>query len=249
MTGMPTGASCLTRPSSDPQDALAERLATLREALPPTTRLLAVSKGQSAAAIRSAVAAGLRSFGESRLQEAMAKQAELADLAPLDWHFIGRLQANKARGVLRAFGTIHSLDSLPLAERLARIAAEEGCSPAVFCQVKLRPDPAKTGFEPQELRQHWPALRQLAPLRLQGLMTIAPLGLSPEERRVLFADCAALAADLAVPELSMGMSDDWPEAAAAGSTWVRIGSGLFGPRPGAGSAQRLAITGMGRYSG
>jgi pyridoxal phosphate enzyme (YggS family) len=249
---MPTGASCLTRPSSDNPDAavpLAERLAVLRHALPGHTRLLAVSKGQPAAAIRAAVAAGQRSFGESRLQEALAKQADLADLEPLDWHFIGRLQANKVRGVLRAFATIHALDSLPLAERMARIAAEEGCSPAVFCQVKLRPDPAKTGFTPEELRQSWAALRQLPSLRLQGLMTIAPLGLSAHERRALFADCAALAADLGVTELSMGMSGDWPEAADAGSTWVRIGSGLFGPRPGAGSAQRLAITGMGRYSG
>lgn len=211
---------------------LAARLAALRQALPPATRLLAVSKGQPAAAIREAVAAGQRSFGESRLQEAVAKQAELVDLEPLDWHFIGRLQANKARGVLRAFTTIHGLDSLPLAQRLARIAAEERCSPVVFCQVKLRPDPAKTGFDPQELREHWSALRQLEPLRLQGLMTIAPLGLSRAAQRQLFADCAALAADLGVPELSMGMSADWREAAAAGSTWVRIGSALFGPRPG-----------------
>ncbi len=228
-----TGGSCLTRPSSDSRAPLAARLAALRQELPPATRLLAVSKGQPAASIREAVAAGQRSFGESRLQEAVAKQAELDDLEPLDWHFIGRLQANKARGVLRAFGTIHALDNMPLAQRLARIAAEECLSPAVFCQVKLRPDSAKTGFDPQELRRHWPALQQLAPLRLQGLMTIAPLGLSAAERRELFTDCAALAADLGVSELSMGMSGDWPEAAAAGSTWVRIGSGLFGPRPGA----------------
>jgi hypothetical protein len=210
--------------------SIAARLGALRRDLPLGTRLLAVSKGQPAALIRAAVAAGQRSFGESRLQEAQEKQQELADLAPLDWHFIGRLQANKARGVLRAFGTIHSVDSLELARRLARIAAEEDCAPRVLFQVKLRPDPAKTGFEPDALRAAWPELQQLAPLELAGLMTIAPLGLSSDQLRELFGDCAALARELGVAELSMGMSSDWREAAAAGSTWVRIGSGLFGSR-------------------
>ncbi|MCP9883150.1 YggS family pyridoxal phosphate-dependent enzyme [Cyanobium sp. Alchichica 3B3-8F6] len=230
---MPIGVSCLTRPSSElvADGGLPERLAGLRFGLPPGCRLLAVSKGQPTARIREAVLAGQRSFGESRLQEAAAKQAELADLEPLDWHFIGRLQANKARGVVRHFGTIHSLDSLELARRLARIAAEEQRAPAVLFQVKFRPDPAKTGFEPAELRRHWPELSGLAPLRPVGLMTLAPLGLTPAERSDLFGDCAALATELGLPERSMGMSGDWPEAAAAGSTWVRIGSSLFGARP------------------
>jgi len=214
----------------DPCDPLAGRLEVLRRELPPATRLLAVSKGQPADQIRRLAALGQRSFAESRLQEAIAKQEALADLADLDWHFIGRLQANKARGVLRRFGTIHSLDSLALAERLARIAAEESLSPAVFLQVKLRPDPGKTGFEVESLRQAWPQLLALAPLRLSGLMTIAPLDLPGSERRALFEECAALARSLGLAGLSMGMSDDWREAAAAGSSWVRIGSGLFGAR-------------------
>jgi pyridoxal phosphate enzyme (YggS family) len=219
------------RDSAAAGDACAQRLEEIRRRLPPGCRLLAVSKGHPAEAIRRAVAAGQRSFGESRLQEAIAKQEALADLPPLDWHFIGRLQANKARGVLRRFGTIHSLDSLALAERLARIAAEEALTPAVFLQVKLRPDPGKTGFAADELRAHWPRLLQLAPLRPVGLMTIAPLGLDPAERAELFRDCAALGRELGLRELSMGMSNDWPEAAAAGSTWVRLGSSLFGERP------------------
>jgi len=214
-------------------DPLERRLDQLRRRLPPGCRLLAVSKGQPAAALRRAVAAGQRSFGESRLQEAIAKQDELADLAPLDWHFIGRLQANKARGVLRRFGTIHSLDSLALAERLARIAAEEDLAPAVFLQVKLRPDPGKTGFTAEELRQLWPRLAALAPLRPVGLMTIAPFGLAVEARGSLFQECAALGRELGLGELSMGMSGDWPAAAAAGSTWVRLGTALFGERPAA----------------
>ena len=198
--------------------------------MPAHTRLLAVSKGQSAEAIRALVELGQRSFGESRLQEASAKQDQLADLGPLDWHFIGHLQANKVRAVLRRFGTVHSIDSLALAERAARIAAEEGLAPQVFLQVKLRPDPAKAGFSAEELRQLWPRLQQLQPLRIIGLMTMAPLGLEPAEHSALFHDCAALARDLGVRELSMGMSGDWPQAAAAGSTWVRIGSALFGSR-------------------
>ncbi|MEB3168237.1 MAG: YggS family pyridoxal phosphate-dependent enzyme [Synechococcaceae cyanobacterium] len=213
-----------------PTTGLAERLAALRAELPARTRLLAVSKGQPAAAIREAVAAGQRSFGESRLQEALAKRAELADLEPLDWHFIGRLQANKARQVLRHFGSLHSLDSLELAQRLQRLAIEEGLAPNLFLQVKLRPDPGKTGFEAEALRQAWPQLRRLEPLRPVGLMTIPPQGLSAAELQQLFGDAAALAAELELPELSMGMSGDWRQAAAAGSTWVRIGSGLFGPR-------------------
>jgi pyridoxal phosphate enzyme (YggS family) len=215
--------------------ALGQRLAALRDALPPGARLLAVSKGQPADLLRQAVAAGQRSFAESRLQEAAAKQVELADLGPLDWHFIGRLQANKVRGVLRRFGTIHSLDSLALAERAARIAAEEGLSPAVLFQVKLRPDPGKTGFSSEDLRQCWPQLASLAPLRPVGLMTIAPQGLGVQERQCLFEECAALAREFGLSELSMGMSGDWPEAVAAGSTWVRIGSGLFGERGSYGS--------------
>lgn len=210
--------------------AAADRLAALQAQLPPGCRLLAVSKGQPAEAIRALALAGQRSFAESRLQEASLKQVELADLPELDWHFIGRLQANKVRPVLQRFQTLHSLDSLPLAERIARIAAEEGLAPAVFAQVKLRPDPSKGGFAPEELRALWPQLRALGPLRLIGLMTMAPLGLNAPQRQQLFAEAAALARELGVHELSMGMSGDWPQAAAAGSTWVRIGSALFGER-------------------
>ena len=217
-------------PLASSNDPLGERLESLQRQLPATTHLLAVSKGQPSLRMRAAVALGLRSFGESRQQEASLKQQELADLEPLDWHFIGRLQANKSRAVLRQFGTIHSLDSWSLAERLQRIAAEEGLSPAVFLQVKLRPDPGKTGFGPQELRQLGPRLGQLEPLRPMGLMTIAPLGLPPPERLAIFHDCAALATELGLKELSMGMSNDWREAVAAGSTWLRLGSALFGTR-------------------
>jgi pyridoxal phosphate enzyme (YggS family) len=212
-------------------ESAAERLAAIRAQLPASTQLLAVSKGHPASAIRELAGLGQLSFGESRLQEAVAKQAELADLPSLDWHFIGRLQANKVRPVLQRFAWLHSVDSLALAERVARIAGEEGVCPKLLLQVKLRPDPAKGGFTPEDLRQAWPQLRALPGVQLVGLMTMAPLGLDASQRRSLFGDCAALAQELGLGQLSMGMSGDWPEAAAAGSTWVRIGSALFGSKP------------------
>jgi len=216
--------------TADLSGSLAARLQQIRAQLPAATRLLAVSKGQDGAAIRAAVALGQRSFGESRLQEAMVKQAELSDLEPLDWHFIGRLQANKVRPVLQHFGTIHSIDSLALAQRVARIAAELHLAPGLLFQVKFRPDPAKGGFSPDELLAQWPQLRDLAPARPLGLMTITPLGLAADESRQVFETCRQLADRLGLPDCSMGMSGDWQAAAAAGSTWVRIGSALFGRR-------------------
>ena len=198
--------------------------------MPSHTRLLAVSKGHPASSIRALAQAGQRSFGESRLQEATVKQQELADLVDLDWHFIGRLQANKVRPVLKHFSVIHSVDSLTLAERISRIAGEEGLLPSIFLQVKLRPDPNKGGLSVEELEREWPRLEQLPNLRIVGLMTMAPLGVEGAERQALFAECSALAQRFGLAELSMGMSGDWPEAAAAGSTWVRVGSALFGPK-------------------
>ena len=127
-------------------DGLAQRLKILQGQLPPRARLLAVSKGQPAARLREAVGLGLRSFGESRLQEAQAKQDDLAELEPLDWHFIGQLQANKARGVLRHFGTIHSVDRFSLAERLQRIAAEEQLSPPAVLSGETAARPRQDGI-------------------------------------------------------------------------------------------------------
>ena len=162
-------------------------------------------------------------FGESRVQEALPKQEALIDLN-LRWHFIGRLQSNKVRPVVKAFDVIHSVDSLSLAERVSRIALEEDRQPEVLLQVKLRPDPSKGGLSADELGAIWSDLQALPGLRISGLMTMAPLGMAAEQRKDLFSDCRALA------ECSMGMSTDWKEAAEAGSTWLRIGSALFGPR-------------------
>jgi pyridoxal phosphate enzyme (YggS family) len=216
-------------------DPLPERYRELRRRLPAGVALLAVSKGRPAAMVRALHAEGQRSFGESRLQEAVAKQAELADLPDLDWQFIGRLQANKVRPVLRAFAAVQSVDSLDLARRISRIADEEGLQPVLHAQVKLRPDPAKGGFEPEELRQHWDELRQLPAVRWQGLMAIPPLGLEEGELGALFREAVSLADALGLEGRSLGMSGDWPLAVAAGSTLVRLGSTLFGPLSAEGS--------------
>ena len=213
------------------RDARAERWRLLHEAMPQGVNLLAVSKGHPADRVRELAELGQIDFGESRVQEALPKQGQLADCPQLRWHFIGRLQANKVRPVVRAFAVIHSVDSLALAQRLSRIAAEEAVVPSVLLQVKLRPDPAKAGWDPQALRDHWAELQALPSLRLTGLMTMAPLLLPLDQRVALFEDCRALADHLALPDCSMGMSGDWREAAAAGATWVRVGSALFGARP------------------
>ena len=210
--------------------SLVDRWAQLRDELPASARLLAVSKGHPAVSIRVLAQQGQRAFGESRLQDALPKQKELADLN-LQWHFIGRLQSNKVRAVVRAFPVIHSVDSLALAERVSRIAAEEGVVPSVLLQVKLRPDPSKGGFDPDQLRTVWPQLSGLPSIQLVGLMTMAPLDCPVNDRQALFRECRELADQLALPECSMGMSGDWRDAAAAGSTWLRLGSALFGARP------------------
>ena len=211
---------------------LSDRWTALQAELPDSARLLAVSKGHPAAAIRELAGSGQRAFGESRLQEALPKQEQLADLA-LQWHFIGRLQSNKVRSVVRAFPVIHSVDSLPLAQRVSRIAGEEEQWPEVLLQVKLRPDANKGGFLRDELLSAWTELAALPSMTVVGLMTMAPMGCDADDRRALFQECRELADQLELRECSMGMSGDWQDAAAAGSTWLRLGSVLFGPRPSA----------------
>ncbi len=209
---------------------LSDRLRELKNSLPSGVNLLAVSKGQPAFLIRSLAEKGQLDFGESRLQEALLKMDELKDIDMLRWHFIGRLQSNKVRSVVRYFEFIHSVDSLSLAERISRISAEEERSPKVLLQVKLREDNNKVGFSSNVLCKEWSTLKQLANLQIVGLMTISPLGISQEDKQALFIDCRDLADELGLKECSMGMSNDWQLALRAGSTWLRLGSALFGPR-------------------
>jgi PLP dependent protein len=218
---------------------ITQRLATIRQQLPPQVRLIAVSKQVSVEAMREAYASGVRDFGESKVQEAEAKVAQLADLPDLNWHFIGHLQANKAKKALELFQWIHTCDSLKLAQRLNRLAMELSEQPKVCLQVKLVPDPHKFGWTGAELLEDLAELNQCNALKFQGLMTILPVGLSEPESLAVFNNAQALAQKISsqnytnlqqMPELSMGMSEDYHLSVQAGATMVRLGRIIFGER-------------------
>ena len=217
---------------------LETRRAQLKRLIPSHVRLIAVSKTFPTVIIRSAYAAGIRDFAENKVQESLAKLGELSDLTDVTWHFIGHIQSNKSRKVLEHFDWIHSIDSLKLAQRMNRQAAELGVSPNCCLQVKVMSDPNKDGFEPDELLAALPDLDQLTQLKIRGLMVILPYGLSAVQAASGFAKAKALAEQIdhkgminvRMDQLSMGMSGDFESAIASGSTMVRIGSGLFGQR-------------------
>ena len=210
---------------------LSARLRDITDSLPSDVHLLAVSKGHPASSIRSLVELGQCDFGESRLQEALPKLNSLKEIKSIRWHFIGHLQANKVRSVVRSFEFIHSVDSLPLAERISRISGEEKRFPKALLQVKFYEDPNKCGFSPEDLLNNWSKLIKLPHMKLVGLMTMAPININLDDRRNLFKDCRDLANQLNLTECSMGMSADWKEALQSGATWLRLGSILFGDRP------------------
>ena len=219
--------------------SIADRIATIRQHFPASVRLIAVTKQVSVAAMREAYAAGIRDFGESRVQEAASKQAQMQDLSDITWHFIGRLQSNKAKKALEQFQWVHSLDSLRLAQRLDELAQPLSCKPQVCLQVKLLPDLNKSGWTVDQLLSDLAELNQCSNLQIRGLMTIPPLGLSDSEILSVFNRTRELAAKIQqqnwshiqMQQLSMGMSDDYQLALAAGATMVRLGRILFGIRP------------------
>lgn len=155
---------------------IAERIAQVRQHLPASVKLIAVTKQVPALAMREAYNAGVRDFGESRIQEAASKQEQLPDLPDITWHLIGTLQSNKAKKALEQFQWIHSVDSLKLAQRLDRLAQQVSCQPQVCLQVKLLSDPNKSGWSVPELLNDLPELNQCSNLQIQGLMTIPPSG-------------------------------------------------------------------------
>ncbi|MEM1308215.1 MAG: YggS family pyridoxal phosphate-dependent enzyme [Cyanobacteria bacterium P01_D01_bin.71] len=225
--------------ASSSVNTIADRITAITAQLPPQVRLIAVSKKQPSSAIREAYRANLRDFGESMVQEAIAKQEELADLDDITWHLIGHLQSNKVRKAVEHFDWIHSIDSLKIALRINRLAEEVGRLPYCCIQVKLVPDAAKFGFTVPELWSALPQLNQLQHLKIVGLMTIPPLESSIADVEVIFQRAKMLAKQineqgfdqLNLSELSMGMSRDYPGAIAAGSTMIRLGTTLFGDRP------------------
>ena len=202
---------------------------------PRTVTLVAVSKTVPAERLRHAVDAGIRVFGENRVQEALAKIPEVPDAG---WHLIGPLQSNKARRALEAFEVIQSVDSVALATRLDRLAGELGMERVpVLLQVNVDLDAAKAGFRPDDLAGAVGELAGLGRLDMRGLMTIGREVARPEEARRTFVALRELSGTLRDawpglgPELSMGMSDDFPIAVEEGATIVRVGRALFGERP------------------
>ncbi|QMS91264.1 YggS family pyridoxal phosphate-dependent enzyme [Nostoc edaphicum CCNP1411] len=218
--------------------SISERILSIRSSLPTSVKLIAVSKQVSAQAIRSAYTAGIRDFGESRIQEAASKQSELQDLPDITWHFIGHLQSNKAKKAIEHFPWIHSVDNLKLAQRLDQLAQQLGVSPQVCLQVKILPDPNKSGWSVPELLADLPTLNQYKNLQIQGLMTIPPSGLNDSEILNVFNRNRELAKEIQeqnwshikMQHLSMGMSGDYELAVQAGATMVRLGTILFGDR-------------------
>jgi pyridoxal phosphate enzyme (YggS family) len=240
-----TPQNSTTDSSKSPADAdLVAGLAAVRHRMSTAARLagrdvqsitlLAVTKGQSAARVRAATALGLTEFGENYLGEALPKIQQLRD-TPANWHFIGRLQANKTRPIAEHFAWVHSVDRLRIAERLAMHRPATAPELNLCVQVHIADDPEKGGVAAAATL---PLLRQIAALprlRLRGLMCMLPY----EAPETLQADCfgamarladAARADGLPLDTLSMGMSADLETAVAAGSTMVRIGTALFGAR-------------------
>jgi len=202
-------------------DAIA-RSAEIAQRDPAEVRLIAVSKGRSAEQIEELIAAGQEDFGESRVQEALAKwPALLARHAHLRLHGIGRLQSNKAAEAVKLFDTIHSLDRSSLLEALATAATDR--APAVYVQVNIGEEEQKGGCAIGEVGELVAAVRA-SPLPLAGLMAIPPLGLEPAP---YFALLAKLARRHDVSGLSIGMSSDFQAAVMLGATAVRVGTALF----------------------
>jgi len=197
--------------------------------------LVAVSKVFPAAAIRAAYEAGVRHFGENRVQEWESKCGELDGL-DATWHLVGHLQSNKARRAAKLFHYVDSVDSLPLARRLDVAAAELARTLRVLIEVKLDPEPAKSGADPESLEWLAGSVLTLPHLDLQGLMAIPPFLDDPEQVRPYFRRLRGLRDDVArrlgrpLPVLSMGMTQDFEAAIKEGATEVRVGTAIFGAR-------------------
>jgi pyridoxal phosphate enzyme (YggS family) len=204
---------------------------------PESVRLLAASKTVSVERVREAVDAGIRHLGENRLQEALPK-IEALDREGVVWHFIGTLQRRKVKSVVGRFETIHSVDSLALAEEIARQAKAAGLRQRVLLEVNLGEESSKGGFAPAALVQVLPLLNELEQLDVRGLMAIPPPTATAEAARPYFRQLRELAQALTaqscrninMQELSMGMSHDFAVAVEEGATYVRVGTAIFGAR-------------------
>jgi len=218
-------------------EALPERLAQVRAELarraPQPVTIVAVTKGFGTDAIRAAMDAGIADIGENRVQEAVQKQDALEELTGVRWHLIGHLQRNKARVVAGRFDLVHSLDSLELAQELDRRSTTPQ---RVLLQVNVAREAQKSGCAPEDAPMLARQVAALEHLRLEGLMTLAPLTDDEDVQRRTFRGLRVLRDSIKeeegvwLPTLSMGMSDDYASAVLEGATVIRLGTALFGPR-------------------
>ena len=224
--------------------SVADNLARVREQLaeaaakngrdPGEIELVAITKTHPAEKVREAIEAGQTLFGESRVQEARAKIPELP--SKLRWHFVGHLQKNKIRHALPLFEMIHSVDSFGLAQDMNRIAEEEGMHSRVLLEVNVAGEGSKFGFAPDKLREQMEELLALPRLSIEGLMCLPPLAEEAEASRKYFVQLRELRdslekeLDLKLPQLSMGMTQDFPTAVEEGATLVRVGTAISGER-------------------
>src|SRR5436190_239314 len=201
---------------------------------PDEIELVAISKTHDAEKVHAVYEAGQVLFGESRVQEARAKIPELS--STIRWHFVGHLQKNKVRQALPLFEMIHSVDSLALAQDINRIAEEEGLYPRVLLEVNVAGEGSKFGFAPDALRTQMEILLALPRLSIEGLMCIPPVAVESEDSRKFFVQVRELRDSLEkefsikLPQLSMGMTQDFRIAIEEDATLVRVGTAIFGER-------------------
>ena len=229
------------------EDVLQERLARVEERIRnaaqacrrPTdaVRLIAVSKTIPAEIVQQAIEAGVSDLGENYIQEAREKIDSLARF-PVNWHFIGHLQSNKAKYAVRMFDLIHSVDSLKLAKELDRHARLNDKIQSVLVQVNVAKEESKSGIYVEDTLRLVTEISRLENIAVKGLMTMPPIFNAPEKVRPYFAELRRLRdkikaeaiPNVAMDELSMGMTGDFEAAIAEGATMVRIGTAIFGDR-------------------
>jgi pyridoxal phosphate enzyme (YggS family) len=230
--------------------SVAENIARIQEQIQSASKragrtasevtLMAVSKTFPPESVREAYAAGIRVFGENRVQEFAGKADSLRDLADPDWHLIGHLQTNKAAKAAELFAAVDSLDSLRLARKLNEAAAQIGKKLPILIELNVGGEVAKTGMDPgsSELEQLLSTASQLEHLAIRGLMTVPPFTDDPQRARPFFRKLREFRDQIAkrrlaavsMDVLSMGMSHDFEVAIEEGSTCVRVGTGIFGAR-------------------
>ncbi len=214
---------------------ITERVAKIYSEIPENVRLIAVTKEADIDKIRQTYQnTVIRDYAENKLQSVLNKKPLLKDLDQIRWHFIGHLQANKAKKVLEEFKWIHSVDNLALLQRIDRLALENKLPCSICLQVKALPDPNKFGWTIEKLMEELKEIEKCQQfISIRGLMTILPLGLTSEEKIAAFSTIRNLAKSITgtsgvnIEELSMGMSGDYREAVACGATMIRLGRAIY----------------------